>query len=117
MMKEPERIMLPTIVGSQASIDLNWSHGSSEYVKLQVGRHSAVIPRAAVVRLAMMLAKEEEQDNLVPTKQVRMRHFSKKYTVRLKKDMAEGELLTIPVSFDVELPSGNDNKILNSSTF
>lgn len=104
MINTPERIQLPTIGGERVEIDCNWTDAArGEFVKLRIEDKEAIVPVSSLARIVMWLAKEEEQDAMIPTKSVKIRQFSKVVTIRLKKDMRAGDKLSIPVKFDVPL--------------
>ena|SRR3990167_3648213 len=106
MIHDPEKFVIPTVTGGKLEVLVNWNQTSSGcgFVKLRTADGKEfVIPRIAFIRVAMFLGKEAEQEALIPTKSVSIRHLSKDVTIRLRKDMLAGETLTIPVSFDVPL--------------
>lgn len=73
------------------------------FLKLRLGDKEAIVPREAFVRAALLLGDEQEQEKLVPTRHVKIRHFRKKVTVRLTRNMRAGETLELNVGFDVPL--------------
>ena len=106
MIHGPEKFYLPTVSKDKVEMIVNWNKASNdcEFVKMRInGKKEIVIPKCVLIRTAMFLGNEEEQEALIPTKNVTIRQYKKKMTIRLLKDMREGESLTIPVSFDIPL--------------
>lgn len=51
----------------------------------------------------MWLASEEEQERIIPTTSIPVRHFEKWVVLKMKKTIREGETLRVKVDFDVPL--------------
>ena len=104
MIKTPERLFIPSVSGKKVEVDCNWCVGvNGDYLKIRLGDEETIVPRDAFSRVAMWLASQEEQEALIPTKQVPVRHLTKNVTIKLTKNLKRGERITIPVSFDIPL--------------
>jgi len=106
MIDTPEKMRLPTITtDDKVEVILNWNEDvDGEYIKLRVNDgEDMVIPRSSFCKVAMLIANEEEQMAMIPTKSVSVRHLSKIVTIKLTKDCRRGEEIRIPVSFDIPL--------------
>lgn len=109
----PEKMFLPTIDSTIVEVFCNWNDKvKGEYLKISVDGKNFITPRSAFLKVAMIVANKEEQVDLVPTKSIPVRVFEKRVTVKLKKNMRMGELLTIPVSFSVPLNKNGDLAVL-----
>lgn len=113
MIKGYEKMKIPNAYGEKTEIEVNWYPKSNgDYIKIRVGNKESVIPRTTFLKAAMLVGSEDEQVDLIPTKSIPVRHLTKKVVVRLTKDMEKGQLLTIPVVFDVRLDTLEElNKI------
>lgn len=104
MIDTPETLRLPVHSGEPVSVMTSWNkRAKRRFLKLRMGDKEAIIPRDAFVRAALLLGDEIEQEKLVPTRSVTIRHFRKTLLVKMKKRMEEGELLELNVAFDVPL--------------
>lgn len=102
MIDTPEKLKLPTLSGPPLEVLTAWTKGAgSKFLKLRIGDTEIVIPRESFVRAAMLLGDEEEQEALIPTTKTTMRYFGKLMTLRLTKDMKQGETLQVPVRLQV----------------
>src|SRR3990167_1353057 len=105
MIKTPEKINIPTMSADRSEIVCNWREGvCGDYLKLRVNEGKEILmERSAFLKAAIMLGNEEEQEDMIPFKRINIRSYCKKVVVRLVKNMKKGDLLTIPVNFDIPL--------------
>lgn len=102
MLTAPEKLRLPTAGTADAFIVVNWNEAArGEYVKIIVDGREAVVPRAALVRAVLLVGSDDEQMDIIPTKQIRIRHYKKNVVLQLKKDMKAGEFIRTSVSMDL----------------
>lgn len=106
-----EHARIPAVNGAECSIEINWNDMvQGKFIKISIDGQEAVIPQNAFIRFAMMIANEDEQEALIPTKQILVRSYQKNVTIRLRKDMRAGEAITIPVTIDVPR-EGQESKL------
>lgn len=105
MIKGPEKFQLPTIGKEKVEVLINWTNSVSDcrYVKLRFGDEESLIPKSALIKLALYLGNEEEQDNLIPVKSVRIHQFRKEFTIKVLEDVLKGQTIKFTGSFDVPL--------------
>lgn len=104
MISQPEKLRIPSIFGPKVEVTVNWTvHAKEKYVKLRVGNEESIVPREDFVRCLLMLAKDDEQDDMIPTKNVKIRHFEKHVVVRIPAKLTGGDLMAVTVPFDVPL--------------
>lgn len=105
MIKGAESFSLPTVDSGSMQIVVNWNPlvENADFVKVIVNGEEVVIPRVAFVRAAMVVGTADEQENMIPVKQIQIRKFKKTVTIKLAKDFKQGETIQIPVSFEVPL--------------
>lgn len=102
MLTTPEKFRLPTTNACTASLVVNWNERArGEFVKLTVNGEEAIIPRAIFVRAALIIGSDDEQNDLIPVKQIRIRQYKKDVVLRLKRDMKQGEFIKTTVSIDL----------------
>ena len=107
MIDSPEKITMPVASAGKCEVICNWRAGiKGDFLKLRVNDEEVVIPRSSFSKVAMWLASEEEQDQMIPIKQVSVRNLKKTVTIRLNRNMKMGEYLTVPVQIKVQLPDG-----------
>lgn len=101
----PDKVMLPTTTNDRVEIISNWnSEIKGDFLKMRINNaQEIIIPRSSFSKVALLLASEEEQLAMIPTKSMRVRHLAKSVTIRLTRDMCKGTPITIPVSFDIPL--------------
>ena len=113
MIAEHENARIPTVNGSDCRIEINWNDMvCGKFIRITIDGREALIPQSAFVRFAMLISNEDEQEALIPTKQVLVRSYQKNVTIRLKKDMRAGEMITIPVTIDVPREGQESNLTL-----
>lgn len=104
MISHPEKLDLPVMFGEPAQIIVNWTpQVKDRYVKVKVGKSYAIIARSDLVRSLLLLGNEEEQDELIPTKSVKIRHFEKNIVIRLQEPHAAGDMIAVTVPWDIPL--------------
>ena len=114
MIKTPEKIRIPAVTDDVIEVLCNWREGiNGNFLKLRFNDQEAIIPRSCFSKAAFMLASEEEQDNMHPIHSIPVRRLQKVVTIQLKKDMAMGEYLNIPVDFHVNLNQGSELQIIH----
>ena len=119
MIHGPERFYLPTVGRDKVEMFVNWtgSVDKCEYVKMRVnGGRDIVIPKSAIMKLALYIGNEDEQDSLIPTKSVNIHQFRKKYTIKVLKDLKAGESLEFVASFDVPITAESLTALASTDT-
>lgn len=117
MIHGPEKFDLLTVNGEKVEFIVNWTAGlaNCDFVKMRIdGKRDILLPRSALIRAAMFLGTEDEQDNLIPTRSQRIRQFRKNFTIKVLRDIKAGEELEFVGSFDV--PMNADSMPVLSST-
>jgi len=104
MINTPERFMLPTVGKDKVELFINWTKavGKCEYVKMCVnGGRDILIPKIALMKLALYIGNEDEQDSLIPTKSINIHQFRKEFTIKVLEDLKAGQHIKFVGSFDV----------------
>jgi hypothetical protein len=117
MIKHPEKFRLPTSSRDRVELLVNWNEdvATAQYVKMRINdEYDIIIPRTAFIRAAMFIGDAEEQEELIPTRQIPIRRVKKKVTVELLKDFKAGETITIEPSFDVPLVNVEEFTAINN---
>ena len=117
MIHGPEKFRLPAVGKEKIDIYVNFTPAVDKcrHVKMRIdGGKGILIPKAAIMKLAMYLGSEDEQDQLIPTKSVRIHQFRKQFTIKVLEDLKAGQELKFTGSFDV--PVTDDSLLALSST-
>lgn len=116
MIDWPERLSLPNLQNKRAYIETNWNQDiKGRFIRIVIDALSITIPREVLIRSALLLGDDKEQEKLIPSISVPVRRYEKRIKLRLTHDMKQGDELEIPVGFDVRLDSGTEISILNNS--
>lgn len=105
-MSKPEIFNLPTVGNTRASMVVNKSERTKDFVDLRVGKSVAHVPLSALYKIILSLSDEEAQEALVPTQTIRRRTFRKIVTIEVPTDLPANRLLTFPVDFSIDMPDG-----------
>jgi hypothetical protein len=102
MLTTPERLRLPNLGASEAALIVNWNKRvGQEFVKIVIDDKEVIVPRSVLVRAALLIGSEDEQTDLIPVKQIRLRHYTKDVVLRLKRDMKQGEFIRTKITMDL----------------
>lgn len=104
MISGPEKFRLPTVGRDKVEMYVNWTKAVDNcgYVKMRINDGDAImIPKTALIKLAMYLGNEDEQDKLIPTRTVNIREYRKVFTIKLREDLKAGQEVKFVGTFDV----------------
>jgi hypothetical protein len=100
MLKEHNKCSLPDQSNNHNNLDVE-IFPDKEEVKLSMGGKEGWISIKDLYALAFIIVGKDEQDSLMPIKQVEVTKYRKQLSVKAKKDMKKGEFLTFNYEFDV----------------
>jgi len=119
MIKGPEKFRLPTIGKDKVEVFVNWSNAvdNCEYLKMRINnKYDILISKAAILKLALCVGNEEEQDSLIPTKSVQIHQFRKQFTIKVLEDIKAGQEIKFTGSFDVPVNAETFDVISSTNT-
>lgn len=96
--------------GNEVSFEINWNSlvRSKGYVKMTIGKHSAVVSREQLWAIMFMFGSAEEQEKLISpfVKQTRVTKYTRLLGVTTSRDIRKGELINVPLEFTFQPESG-----------
>jgi len=105
MLERPERFFIPTANKKRVTATVTTRGPTKDFIKLKVGSETAIIPISSLYKMILVLANEDEQDAMVPTRQMVRRKFVKTIGLRIPKGLPEGELFYLEVPMEFDLPA------------
>lgn len=79
------------------TFEVNWSDNADfkECVLVKMDGEQAIIPLKEIYSFMLIAGTPEQQDNLIPVKQTRVKKIIKRHVVMAKKDIKEGEMINV----------------------
>lgn len=118
MINGPERFRVPTVGKDKVEFLVNWTKAAvdnCQFIKMRInGKNDILLLKGVLMKLALYLGNEEEQDSLIPTKSIQIHQFRKEFTIKVLEDLKKGQEIKFVGSFDV--PVNSDTLPILSST-
>ena len=73
----------------------------TKWIHLTLGKEKTRIKQNDLWMMTFMISKEKQQDDLIPDKDQDMMQFVRQHQIRAKKDIKEGEMITVNCNVNV----------------
>ncbi len=92
----PGQSMLPDI-----SFEVNYMKEDENLIKVSIGRIKTIIKKDDLWNMIFTIVEEDKQLKMIPVKKQEMERYIKQHTVRVKKDLKEGEEIFVNCEVNV----------------
>jgi len=109
------------------TVQVNWDEQSKpcKFIKFKIGDNEAVIPNGDFYTMMMVFGTPEQQEELIPVKETKLRQITTLLKIRAKKDIKKGEIIAVPHSYyvsahtveKIKFEGGSDYQKLNRDIF
>ncbi len=92
MLKEPEILEFDKL-----TVEVNWNKEVTpcEKIKFKIGKEEAVIDRSELYQMLFFFGDEDQQEELIPVTEEKVRSINMLIKVRAKKDIKKGEMVQV----------------------
>jgi len=102
MLEDFEKCKLPDQSNARNDLDIDIDP-KKDTIDVRVGDKKAVIKKKDLFSLAFVIADPDEQADMVPIKQTKIRKYKRQYRIKAAKDIKKGEDIIFSTEFDVPL--------------
>jgi hypothetical protein len=87
--------------GNPVILDVNFDDNYKDCVRITIGLEETIVKYTDLFSFMFTLATKEQQAKMIPVQQELGHQYMKQISVKLKKDMKEGEMMVVNVPINI----------------